>query len=418
MSSAIDTLKWSCRANTPSVIEKLRDHKTQSTNVNLQALKTIFKGLHGAASLPHMAAETGLSEEAVVAAIVGLGSWITRARAKSGVDIVFLNPDTAQVRYAQDKGLDSAPPLQMQMLVNSSGVPEGLKKGVANSYVPEVPQSKSNGIWKKGKSGNLEVPVYGNVVIVHASLSPEAIGKDIKGSLAEIIAACPTEADLARYIQRTSEREKLLAYEHVTLAWLFCRLGRIDDLAEVNPGSASVSHRFADAYEVLELGRIRAMKAMHTLCEPEVSLDAVRDALVVLRPVAEALVRPLEGLAAKATESSEKALRTELRWLRRQVDTNAAALVCQSVAQLNEGQVLRIAQAAGLHTEGSTRSEESSIRTRLANMGLSSDADQLVGTGVQAQRLGLETEFWEAVERRADGDPKWDAVLVSQMRAH
>lgn len=399
-----ELLEHCCTSTSPDVIEQLRTHKTTTAVADLPALITIVRDLNNPhLSLSEISQSCGLSEEDVKTAIIQLGSWITRARGKSGVDIVFLG-DVAGAE------------LQMTLFGNTTNVPSGLKKGIADTVdVPAVPAKASN--FKR--KGRVVLPVtYGNQVLVHESLSPKLIGKDITGSIAEIIAAQPKEADLARYVQRTTEREKMLMFEHVTTVWLFSRIGRLHELREINPTSAALSRCLAEGFDVLELARVNAMRAVRRLCADDVTVDEVRDALVYLRPLAESLIRPLEGLVANAGRSNgERALRTELRWIKRQVEANSANVLCPSIAHLNEGQVLRIAQAAGLHTDGSNRVEESEIRSRLAQMGLSGDADQLVGTGVQAIRLGLNDEFWEAVERRADGDPTWDRQLVSAMRS-
>lgn len=396
-------LNESCVVVTPEVILALREHKSDKRIVDLPTLTTIVRLLENPTlvSLSDIADKAELPANDVIEAVIQLGSWICRARAKSGIDVIFV----------ADLPIGTQP----ELFGNLTEVPRGLKKGIADTVTVVMPKGKTSGV-QKGRNGRTKVVTYGNQVLVNDSWSPQAIGKDIKGSIAEIIAAQLSESELARYVQRTTSRDKMLAFEHVTTVWLFARLDRLNELTEISPNSIAASQCLADAYDVLELARCNAMRALRTLCSDTVSVEQVRDSVVALRPVAESLVRPLAGLVETTSDSSERALRTELRWLRRQVETNTAALVCRHIGQLNQGQVLRIAQSAGLHTGGSSQVEESAIRARLSHMGLSGDADQLVTTGVQAIRLGLNDEFWEAVERRSGGDPRWDKPLAAAMR--
>jgi hypothetical protein len=254
-------------------------------------------------------------------------------------------------------------------------------------------------------------------VAADASFRPARLGgRDITGAMSAMFAAQPDRETAVRYKQRTSEREKVLTFEHVSLVWLFSRINRLDEIGEVNGDSAALGHCFADGYDLLEVTRSSAMQALWALCEGGLDLQEVKDAIVRLRPLHENVADRIEGALRVAERGESRHLDRELLWLRRTVEANPLSIVVRDISEMRAGQVLRTAQAAGLHTGGSSRVEETEIRNQLQMLGLVGDADQLVPTGVAAVRAGLADAFWEAVERRADGDPKWDAELVVAMR--
>jgi hypothetical protein len=270
---------------------------------------------------------------------------------------------------------------------------------------------------RKESNGLITELGFTDVVIGDGFRPTRLNGRDITKAAAAIIVAQPSRETIVRYLQRTTEREKMLTYEHVSLVWLFSRLGRLDDLGEINQGSASLAHCFADAYDLLEVTRSEAMRALHTLCQVDVSVAEARDAVVRLRPLAETHAERVDRVLQRAELSgSSEALANELAWLRRQVDLSPYSFVCSDLSSMRAGQVMRCAQHAGLHTGGSSRVEEAEIRSRLEMLGLANEADRLVPTGVAATRQGLDDTFWEAVERRAEGDPKWDSELLVAMR--
>jgi hypothetical protein len=97
-------------------------------------------------------------------------------------------------------------------------------------------------------------------------------------------------------------------------------------------------------------------------------------------------------------------------WLAKR--TAAGQLIVDTVENLAEGQVRRIATLVGLDTEVISRLEESHIRQHLVKMKLERDAEQLIPIGVVAVRAGLEDEFLGACARRVAGDENWDSSLT------
>lgn len=387
MAHALNTISV---ARSCEPIDALRQLDDADRPVSLDALRSITYGLLHAPhfSVDDLAREAGVTTDDVVSTIIRFGSWINRARGASGVDVVYAGGDQ----------------VQPTLLANATGVPSGLRKNVAKGY--------ATGSGKTAAVAQLS----GNQVLAHKSLAPAALGKDVTKALAEILAAQPGDGDVVRYFQRTSARQQALAFEHVTTVWMFARVGRLDELGMINPGSAELAQRLCDGYDILENARAQAMRSLLVLCADGTDPSDVAGLLVALRPVAQGLVRDLDKLVRCAdSHHGRRAIERELRWLCRMVDSHESSLLIGRIEDLNQGQMLRIVQQAGIDTNRVTRVEESEVRAKLVRMGLHADADQLVTTGVRAMRAGLDDEFWDAVERRSEGDPDWDSRLLDAL---
>jgi hypothetical protein len=474
MPDSMSILAEAGKLRTPNVVQQLRAEKLQGTGWTLEQLQTLYMCLATSAPLDETAEAVDKSPTEVVDEIARFGSWIRQGRKVIGVNVVFIDEfrskntphqghllqapvvpkgtnlvksdaidelvarEVERLRLREDlprttPRLKNALPSQLRgasndesvnPTINLFGDVEGAADQQARSKKPaqagksrkQAVKTKTYGTRKE--SNGLVTELGFTDVIIGDGFRPTRLnGRDITKAAAAIIVAQPSRETIVRYLQRTTEREKMLTYEHVSLVWLFSRLGRLDDLGEINQGSAALAHCFADAYDLLEVTRSEAMRALHTLCQVDVTVDEARDAVVRLRPLAETHAERVDRVLQRAELSgSSEALANELVWLRRQVDLSPYSFVCSDVSSMRAGQIMRCAQHAGLHTGGSSRVEEAEIRSRLEMLGLANEADRLVPTGVAATRQGLDDTFWEAVERRADGDPKWDSELLVAMR--
>jgi hypothetical protein len=245
-------------------------------------------------------------------------------------------------------------------------------------------------------------------VVIPSGFSPEEIGRDITRSVAALVALRPTAADVQRfYNRRYTKVLQPLTFEMTSTVWAFARLGRLDGLANVSQAESFVRNAVG-AWDTLAVARRDAMNGLAVLVGDTTDAVELAAATTALRPVWETEASRFSSFVASGLIGSKQFDR-ERSWLRRRVA--AGQLVVADVASLNQGQVLRICQAAGLDTDAINRVEETSIRTGLAELGLAKDADQLVALGVRATRAGLREAFWDACRRRAVGDTAWDSEL-------
>jgi hypothetical protein len=248
-------------------------------------------------------------------------------------------------------------------------------------------------------------------IVLPDGFTRQELGKDIDGSLIAIVALRPTPAEINRFIQRNYSRSaQPLSFEMLTAIWTFARLRRLKGLRSVSETSSFVRNCVA-AWDALEVARQSAMQALQVLVSSS-DADALREATTKLLPVWEVEARNLQGLL-DATGSVSPAFQRSQAWLAKRIA--AGQLVVAHVAELNEGQIRRIATLSGLDTEVISRNEETYIRSKLADMNLSLDAEQLVPVGVAAVRKGLEDAFLDACLRRAKGDQNWAADLEAQL---
>lgn len=453
------------------VVAQLRDRELAASKWTVEQLEDLYRRLMSTIPLADVARELSKTPEEVLDEIARFGSWIRQGRKYIGVKPVYVHQlsrrsdDAHQLRLfqvvpvpagtnrvtkedvekrvedllgrARSRGkLDR---VEAKRLKKEDREASDLIHATAADIVGELGLSEALGSEAKPKGGRKKrsgmrataTGTYKGVVasqgianlgltdiLVGEGFHPsENGGRDVTGAMGAILAAQPDREMIVRYLQRTNEREKVLSFEHVSLVWLFARMGRVDEIGEVNGTSAALAHCFADAYDLLEVTRASAMSALADLLEGRVTASDAMDSIVRVRPLLESHAGRLEAAARHAANTSDVRLfERELGWLKRTVENHPQGMVVSDISELSAGQVLRIAELSGLHTSGSTRTEESEIRAKLQMMGLAQDADQLVPTGVAANRRGLSDEFWEAVERRADGDPKWDRELVAAMR--
>jgi hypothetical protein len=245
-------------------------------------------------------------------------------------------------------------------------------------------------------------------IVIPDGFSRQELHRDVESSLTAIVALQPSNDDIKRFIQRHYQRTpQPLSFEMLCAVWMFARLDRLSGLRNVASASSFI-HNCVQAWDTLEVARRDAMDALMTLSTTTDSAE-LHIAASKLLPLWEADARELQRLLEIGGPGSG-AFERARTWITRRAA--AGQLVVDSVADLSEGQVRRIALLVGLDTDVISRNEESHIRQHLVSLKLERDAEQLIPIGVIAVRAGMEEEFFHACKLRAAGDEKWDAPLA------
>lgn len=251
--------------------------------------------------------------------------------------------------------------------------------------------------------------VDGNVtVVIPTGFERAGSGnrRDVTKALAALVLGQPDRRDLARWAARQVRASHLwLDYSVVTTVYTFCRLGRADDLDQINPGFAPLTRHLVSAWDLLEQGRRDAIDAYGILAanladpDPEVLARVA----VLFETYTARVQRLIDAGATPALISKETGFL---------VQTIGTMLPC-SVSALTLGQVRRLAAAAGLVVDTPSSAVESHAFDLLEEYGLSADADQLVHVAVGALTRGKEVELRQALDLRRASDPEWLAPLAA-----
>jgi hypothetical protein len=353
---------------TPPVVDELEDlASAELKRLNLDQVKSFVSGLKACTSAPEIAATTGLSEDEVIDLGAKLGTWLTHVLGSVDVEINL----------------------------------------AAKEAQPQLFQT-------------------GSEVVIPLGFERRAKQRrDIVRALATIVTHDPDETTLSRFLDRLyPSRTSVLTARDVFMVWRFAQLGRLDGLSKISTNPA-FNRTMASAYYTLDTAVKDAESAIDVLRDPNSTAPSVSEACVKARWVHEARISKIERLAnqAQVGKVSEEILRRDLRSFAREYDAYPRLWTFTSVAELSEGQVLRIVQAAGLAGE-TGRKEALEIRTRLVELGeehgfdLAKDLDRLVPEGLRARRAGVENLFWMAIHARMDGDPEWRSIFEDAITEH
>ena len=372
-----------------AAIERLRAQCGADANepepFTLDHFRAIVDGLVACQPLADTAAIAGLAPGRILDAVADLGTWLTHAKGASGVTVV--------------------PPEDMTKMPLFQITPAPVGK-------PKRSKPTTDDIRAARK--RKKFPVY---VVIPEGYDKFA-GRDVRQSLGAVVASRPSNSELVRFMSRKyrkSSRE--LTFPMVTSLCFFAKVGRLDEIGDVNPCNPEYLSTVIAAYDLLEFARRDAMTALLSLSDTDADLDAIEVSTAKIRTLFEADAMKLERLIASARQN-EKGMRllvAERSFLAQKVSVNPSTYSLTNIGALSAGQIRRIAQAAGLEIESATRAEEAGIRTRLADMGLGADADLLVGEALRAQRADVEDQFWDAMDRRISGDPLWKEALTDAL---
>lgn len=417
-------LRAACEPVSEPGIEQLRNmpDRTEQPPVTHEQFCRIAEMLVDASfSREAIESELGVTTDALLQAIVELARFMLATRGNPSVNVLGTWSEVVPSGPMALPGLLNAAPApaskrRVDVAVETTKrqtAAETLDQPVlfADLLTPAKPTRKG-----KAKAAAADTkkpaPVRVNIVLPDG-FSKSEIGKDIEGSLIAIVALHPSAEDVTRFIQRHYRRSaQPLSFEMLAAVWTFARLKRTAGLAKVSEAMSFVRNCVA-AWDTLEVARQDAMRALAVLTSSD-DESSLRDAVIKLQPVWEAEARNLKGLL-EAGSVQTAAFQRAQSWLAKRVA--AGQLVVMHVSDLNEGQVRRIATLAGLDTEVISRNEETYIRTKLAELNLSLDAEQLVPVGVTAVRKGLEDAFFDACQKRAAGDQDWASDLEALLMA-
>lgn len=376
----IKKLKKSSQFKHVAVLEELTRSDSRELTYTLEQLQSVRTGLSVQSSLQTIANDCGLESGEVLDLIAKLGQWITQSRSYGGAFVEWVG-DTDVRLFNQPSGI-------IPGLTKAAGKKTRENVELLLAEIAELTeklnkcktvQSRTRLEKRLAKLRKTRTDLYS--VYLHESFKPRAAGGDVRdvvNSCAMIILGCPGDHDLARYLQRSRKTEKLLTYEHVTLVWMFAKLGRLADLPQINPGSQGLKKCLAEAYNLLETARSDAMRGILSLISSSTDLAEMRDAAIMLQSI-----HP--GLTARFVRTIdtgvEKLIQQECDQLKRYLSAAADSLMLDDVASLGAEHVLRICRRIGLHTDGSSRVEEQQIRARLTQMGLINDTAKLLHTG-------------------------------------
>ena len=250
-----------------------------------------------------------------------------------------------------------------------------------------------------------------NVVVVPPGF--ERRGKqrrDVNKALAAIVVHAPSESDLVRWHDRAYPDDQIaMTARDVYVWWSFARLGRIEELSDVST-SVGFSRIMVEAFDLLNVAITDAAASLAIAVDESASAEDVADCCAAMLWVHEARVLKLQRLARICAGSGDvTALRREQRSFRTDVARSPMFQVTD-LADLSQGQVVKIVQAAGL-AETTSRKDESELRKRLIDLGLERDLDLLVPLGLRAGQRDLDSVFWSAIDLRAKSDPNWRLEL-------
>lgn len=276
---------------------------------------------------------------------------------------------------------------------------------------------------KRSKREGAEEAVFNAPVVLPRGFERGAEDRrDVRKAISAIIVAhrrgLLTDELLTGYLDRKQPvRVVELGFAHVAVVWRHAVDGKLATIIEVSEDHA-FRQVIVQAYDLLEVARLDALSGVETLVAGNTSdLDALRRACAKARWVATAEINRIEDLVARVAQrpANVGALERELRYFAQRVRA-LRGYVPATIADLNEGQVLRIAELAGLPTDVD-RTDERIVRKRLVELGFTSDLDQLTPQGVRSIQAGVGDAFWEAMTARANKFEGWRDILQDALAA-
>lgn len=250
-------------------------------------------------------------------------------------------------------------------------------------------------------------------VTIPTGFTTAETGRELHSSITSLTARTIEDSDIVRWVARKYETgTPTLTYPVVAAVRAFAQLGKLDEISEVSP-SAAFHQLVVQAYDLLEEARTDAVAATTQLCTtntgPATTIELAQRAALLH----EAAATRLHRIAAAATEHPDalEMLHREQRHFANQVQHPSGPQLPSHIGELTDGQMLRIAQHAGLPTEKAAPAETRRIREQLASLGLEADADQLIGPALNAAQNGTEQAFWDAMRARANHNIDWHTLL-------
>lgn len=348
----------------------------------MDQLVTLCSSLESVVDLDTTSALLGMTPAQVLSEVSTLGTWLIRSKGPIDVEVEIVAQNDQRANFLR----------------------AGNKAGI---------DTLDNGSQLKGEK------LVRLQVVIPKGFEPVRRKRDISKSLAAIVVSQPDAPTLARYIARTypPSQQKTLTFSILSSVWKFAELKRLEEIDKVSPGNSSFMELIVEAFDVLDSAITRALEGAEELClivashlnhGEEIDHDAVRSACAKAQLLNEAEIRRIESrLDLAQDQGGTRALVTELRFFAERVKTNYGRYALTDIAQLQPGQVRHIAESAGIDVGPRDRSLEDDIRARLQAMGISTDLDRLVPTGVRASQIDRLEDFFEAMALMVSGNASW-----------
>lgn len=256
-------------------------------------------------------------------------------------------------------------------------------------------------------------------------------GRDVHKSLAAVLAQPVADAEIIRFVSRTYTVPTMVLHpDHVRLFHWFVThdltplllqlVGKeVNDDGQVVAAAepevyAPLAKMLVAAYDLLEVARLDAMRAMARLVRGEVlAPGAVRDALVAARwlapgPIGKLLQLTERVLGDPDNERLARMFPSAVDTFRHTVRTAPDAFVVRHVGQMNEAHVQQVLTLAGMNVdETEEKAVRAELRARLVDMGLLHDLEIDLPEALRAWHAGRLEEFFASRQARVDGDPDW-----------
>jgi hypothetical protein len=257
----------------------------------------------------------------------------------------------------------------------------------------------------------------------------DAGGPALHKPVAALLAHDISDDQIDRWVARAYTASlPMLTFPVVAAVWRMATLGMLDKLDEVS-NSPSFAKVAVEAWELLEYARRDALASVAELTGKLLSVASTplngdgraRTAEQALRLARQSRWLCEQDLrrvarAAQALADEPKVLDTfvgELRYLRQRARTHPEVYRISDISQIREGQMIRIAQLAGLPTEEPDPQGTADIRRKVRALQLGRDADQLVPNAVVASQAGRLDQFMTILEARASGDVTWLGQMLA-----
>lgn len=258
-------------------------------------------------------------------------------------------------------------------------------------------------------------------------------GRDVHASLAAVLAQPVDDAEIIRFVDRTyTESTVTLDADHVRLLHWLATHGLASKLLELAgkrvevrdgrevvvdadaPGNPTLARMMVQAYDLLEVARADAVRALGRVVRGLVTEPAdVKAALVVARWLAPGPIGRVVRLAERCeANSGQPRLRqifdTQVSTFGHSVRTSPDAFVVRDVADLSAAHLTQLLTLSGLTVDDSEeKAAANELRARLVEMGLRNDLDRELPEALRAWRAGRLEEFYASRQARLEGDPDW-----------
>jgi hypothetical protein len=239
-------------------------------------------------------------------------------------------------------------------------------------------------------------------------------GREVERVVANIAKERPDDAFLRRWMLRQwGNASVFVSYELLCSIWTLARLGRVTEIEKLTQVGSSPNGSFAralaDTWDLLEVSRADAVTAVRNIVDLGGDDPAATSSEVArCRWISEGDLTRIGDLADQARHDDTRRvdLAAAVSALAGRVEADPDRFCPPRVADLEAGQIRRLAESAGLEVESDPQIRRE-VHEQVAAAGLAADADRLIPLGVEALRRGLTDEFSEALARRAAGELDW-----------